>query len=432
MKKHLPTLLGLALLGAAAFGANLALAARAEEDPTDLTDEGTPLRVSTTRLRAEDELVLRRRFTGEVAARRVVELVFEGTGRLAEVRVREGDEVAAGDVLAALDTTLLEARRAEIASREARLEAQLAELIEGPRQEQVAAARAEVAALEEELEIAVVLRDRRDRLAEEGSIPIEDAQTSRAQASALEARLGAAEARLAELENGTREEQIAAQRGALGEVEAALAAIDIEIERTRLLAPFDGTIAARHLDEGAFVSSMLPSPALLLVETGALEARVGVPPAVAADIADGAAESRLLLRGEELAAGAPRLLPTVEDDTRTVTAVFDLDPTETTPRPGEIVELETSVRRAERGAWVDIGALTASTRGLWTLYAVEELRDDGTAVLRRVEVEVLRTDGARAFVRGTFDGDLRVVDSGAHRVVPGQRVRPTEPDDRAR
>jgi len=426
MKKHLPTLLGLALLGAAAFGANLALAARADEDPTDLGAAGEPLLVSTTALRAEDELVLRRRFTGEVEARRSVDLMFEGTGRVDAIRVREGDAVEAGDVLATLDTSLLEARRAEVASRQARLRAQLDELVAGPRDEQIAAARAEVAALEEELAIAVVLRDRRVKLADEGSIPAEDAQTARARASALAARLDGARARLAELEEGTRAEQIAAQRGALGEVTAALDAIDTEIARTRILAPFAGTIAARHLDEGAFVSSMAPVAALRLVETGALEARVGVPPAIAADLADGSARPSLGLRGEELAVGPPRLLPTVEGDTRTVTAVFDLEPGAGAPRPGEIVELVTSVRRAEGGAWVPIGALSASTRGLWTLYAVEPPEGgaaDGTAVLRRVEVEVLRTDGERAFVRGTFAGDLRVVDSGAHRVVPGQRVR---------
>ena len=53
--------------------------------------------------------------------------------------------------------------------------------------------------------------------------------------------------------------------------------------------------------------------------------------------------------------------------------------------------------------------------------------EDGKGpVVERLELEVLHADGERAFVRGTVSGDERIVVTGAHRLVPGQRVRPVE------
>ena len=422
MKKLLVTVLGLGVLAALTLGLNRALAARAAEDGAASSELGSPLLVRTALVEETGGYAVPRAFTGEIVARRTVDLVFDGSGRVAEFRVDEGDAAQAGAVLATLDTDALEARRAEIESRRERLQAQLDELLAGPRTERVQAARADVDALGEELLLAGAVRDRRDALVASGSIGPEEAETARTTVKRLTATLAAAEARRAELENGTRNEVIAAQRGALGEVDAALRTIGVEIEKTTLRAPFSGTVSARLMDEGAYVSSMAPSPALRLV----LQVRNPDLFTRLAREGDLGAEIRATFEGAPLAFGPPRLRPVVEESTRTVTAGFDLDgDAPGAPRAGDLAEITLESRVEQRGAWVPVAALTTSLRGRWSLYAAttpEGERGD-RRVIERVEVEVLRTDGARADVRGTFAGDLEIVTDGTHRVVAGQTVR---------
>ena len=42
--------------------------------------------------------------------------------------------------------------------------------------------------------------------------------------------------------------------------------------------------------------------------------------------------------------------------------------------------------------------------------------------MRNASVELLHAEATRAFVRGTFPPEAQLIDTGAHRVVPGQAV----------
>lgn len=430
--RFLPTLLGLLLLAGAVYGINAALAARAEgrsqaegEAKGEAGAEPAPraLPVRTAPLQPVTHIDVPRSLTGTIAARRRVELAFEGNGRVEEILVDEGDVVAEGAPLASLDVERLEAGRAEVESRRVRLQAQLDELLAGPRKEVLDAARADVAATQEELAFARLQLDRRRDLAERGNISVEQLDTSSTQVRTLEARLASAEAQLSELENGSRAESIAAQRGALGEVDAALLSIDVQITKATLAAPFAGTIEARLVDEGAVVSEQMPRSAFVIVETDALEARIGLP----VELVDSAGlDAVLRVRGERVEVSGVRILPTVDPATRTVTAVFELAPAaSTTVRHGDVVSMEIQDRRESPGAWIPLAALSESARGLWTAFAAEG-QADGTWIASRLEVEVLHAEASRAFVRGTFDGETAIVLAGGHRLVNGQAIVPIE------
>ena len=74
--------------------------------------------------------------------------------------------------------------------------------------------------------------------------------------------------------------------------------------------------------------------------------------------------------------------------------------------------------------WTPSTALVKGVRGLWSCYVVEPgpANEVGVARVEARDVEVLHVDERRAFVRGALaPGDL-VVSSGAHRIVPAQRV----------
>ena len=425
MKKAIPSLVGILLLAGIGFGVNSLLASRAdsrqEGDAAARAPEARPLPVDVGTLVVRSSIVVERAFTGTIEAARAVDLAFEGTGRVSAVYVREGESVNADDVLAELDVELLNAERAEVAARRKALEARLAELERGPREETIDAASAEVDAIAEELALAKTRRDRRADLAVKGTISVEQLDVTTAEVQTIEARLAAAKARLTELENGTREETITAQRGALEELEATLDAIDVRIEKTKIRAPFAGEIAERMLDEGGFVSSMMPQAAFRLIETSALEVHVGLPPAVVNEVLQADARPSITVRGEELAVRDVRRKPTVDPMTRAVTAIFDLERKDSMSggvRPGDVATLHLETEREETGAWVPLASLSESTRGLWSVYRVA---DDEVS---RMDVEILHVEGDRAFVRGTFEGGERFVISGAHRLVPGQAVQP--------
>lgn len=115
------------------------------------------------------------------------------------------------------------------------------------------------------------------------------------------------------------------------------------------------------------------------------------------------------------------MLETVETDTRTVTALFRFDERPSGVRDGELARVAVATRTPARGFWLPITALTESRRGLWSAYVVEE--DDGSLTVGRRELEVIHAESDRAFVRGTLRDGERVVATGLHRLVPGQRIR---------
>lgn len=85
---------------------------------------------------------------GEIVPAQDASLLFNTTGTVAQVLVKEGDAVAAGQTLAALDTKALDLRVAQAEAALASAQAQLAGLSEGPRAASLAAAKAQVQSAE--------------------------------------------------------------------------------------------------------------------------------------------------------------------------------------------------------------------------------------------------------------------------------------------
>ena len=85
---------------------------------------------------------------------RQVSLAFNGSERVAEMRVQEGDRVKAGQVLAKLDTRTLKLQIAQAEAQIAVQEQALLRLKNGTRPEEVAQARAEVASAQADADLA--------------------------------------------------------------------------------------------------------------------------------------------------------------------------------------------------------------------------------------------------------------------------------------
>ncbi|MDJ0900306.1 MAG: efflux RND transporter periplasmic adaptor subunit [Xenococcus sp. MO_188.B8] len=379
-----------------------------------------PLTVKTTQIQLVNSYQTVQSYTGEVVARLKSEVGFERSGKLVTVLIDEGDRVTPGTVLAKLDTKNLAAQHQSLIAQKAQATARLAELKNGARAEDIAAAEARVRDLEKQLELEQLKSDRRAYLYNEGAISAEQLDEVAFNSQALAERLTNAKSNLAELINGTRYEQIAAQQAVVDQLSAQIADLEITIAKSTLKAPFSGAISMRHVDEGTVVEA--GQAILRLVSDSQPEVKIGVPINVAAKLSSGS-QQIVEIGGKTYQAKVKSVLPEVDPATRTRTIVLRLAATAQVS-PQEIARLQITQTIATEGYWLPVTALVKSERGLWSCYAIV-VTDSNEANNYQVErrlVEVLETNGEQVLVKGTLQPGDAIITEGAQRLVPGQLV----------
>lgn len=378
----------------------------------------TPLPVESVLIAPVDAYTVERQYAGEIVAQRSSALGFEQGGKVVAVLLQEGDRVAAGQPLARLDTRSLSTQRQQLLAQRDQAVAVLAELQNGPRADSIAAAQAAVGDLEQQLALAVVQRDRRADLYERGVISREELDQQTFNTGALENRLAQAQSELDDLLAGTRPEQIAAQAARVRQLDGAIQAIDVDVSKAVITAPFAGRISQRWVDEGTVVSG--GQPVVQLTEGSIPEARIGLPLEVADGLAVGSRQT-LKVGGRTLSATLTALLPELEATSRTVTAVLTVNSVEDLVL-GQTAQLVLAKTEAVRGFWLPATALVQGEQGLWAVY-VAAGEESAAAMVTRQPVEILYTEGDRVLVQGLVQAGDRVITSGTHRIVPGQSVR---------
>ena len=173
-----------------------------------------------------------------------LELVAEARERIVEVLVTEGDVVAVGDVLMRLDQSLFEPDLAQARAGWDRAEQRLAELIRGSRTQQIESSRAELEARANELDTQRLEYARVETLVERRIMTQADLDRIDGAVKVAAANVEAAEARLADLIDGTTREQLAQARATVAEAEAGIGRIQLLADRLVLYAPRAGTIDA--------------------------------------------------------------------------------------------------------------------------------------------------------------------------------------------
>lgn len=201
-----------------------------------------------------------------------VRVAPEVGGRIVELAVDEGDRVAAGALVARLDTADTNLALQRVEAERAQAAAQLALLEAGPRAEDVRqaraqadAARAEVAAAETELQSADADLARFEALlaSNAGSRKQrDDAATRRgvaeARVNAAKERVRSAEETVARLKAGARPEELAAARARVAAVDAQLAALHKAAADATVTSPVAGIVTSRLVDPGEIVAPRTP------------------------------------------------------------------------------------------------------------------------------------------------------------------------------
>lgn len=309
------------------------------------------------------------RFNGRIEARRRTALAFDQGGRVVEILFEEGDAVEEGVVVARLDDHSLKAERDRIIARRDGIDAQI--------------------------ELAKLNLDRVSSLTERGVASNQVSDDARINLQQL--------------------------RASRREVDASLAAIELELVKTELIAPFAGRVAERQINQGAVVGA--GTPVLTLLQTTSPILRVGLPENRADMLEPGQAVD-LRYRGEKVEANVLSILPDLDLVTQSVPVRIEFTPPEgKTLQFGDTAELLLETAIPGPGYILPLAALAEGRRGLWTIYAVA---DDGRVGIEALEI--IAVSGDDAFVGGSLHEGQQIIDAGRHRISPGQIVEPVARD----
>ncbi len=186
-----------------------------------------------------------------------IDVAAKAPGRVRDILVEEGAFVTAGQVVAHIDSDVLQAQRAET---EAQLQLainaiEIADSQVVQRQSERAAAFAVTRQREAELNAARRRLGRSDTLAREGATAVQERDDDQARVEGAQAALEASRAQLAAVDAaiGTARSQVIGARSNVDAARATLRRVEADIADTALKAPRDGRVQFRVAQPGEVV-----------------------------------------------------------------------------------------------------------------------------------------------------------------------------------
>jgi RND family efflux transporter MFP subunit len=311
------------------------------------------------------QYVQKRLVVGQAEAPQTASIGFDLAGSVVNILVDEGQQVVQGQILAELDDQRLTAKMSELSAilNRANSEANLAEL---------------------SLKRIVELVDKK----------LESAQR-------LDESI----------------ESVNAAKAFVDEILARKHTLRVEISKTKLLAPFDGSVVSRLVDKGTVVSAA--QTLFNLQQNGQLEVRF----ALSADYVDKFSLDQVITVSTKTNQTLGKVKSIAQQrrlDTRTVDVIISLTEQNLSIIPGDLLHIDISSDISTQGFWVPRKALVSGIRGLWSLFTLEVI--DGEYQLIAKLVEMIYADDKNVFVRGAFKDGEYVVIEGVQRLVSGQQV----------
>lgn len=330
------------------------------------------------------EVQEKRRVIGQIRAARLSIIASREPGLVAEMAVREGQRVKQGEVLARLDSTLLEAEATILEAQQT-----LASTVLTEREANVAQAKRDLDVLED--------------LATRNAVNPKELGDARTAVAVAEARLAQGNQEISVLK---ARRELLAQR----------------LSDMTPRAPFDGYVVARHTDEGEWVDA---GGALVeILSAKELEAWLDVPQAYFAALMQSSEPLHVEVdAGGSLDAGSWRVVPAVQASGRTFPLIVDLP-----PEPGlasgmsVTTEVPTGERREELTVARD--GLLRGDAGFY-VYVAQPGGEGAPHTAMLVPVDVLFTAGDRVAVRSDrLEPGALVAIEGNERLFPSAPVVP--------
>jgi HlyD family secretion protein len=215
------------------------------------------------------------RVSGQIEATDV-QVAAQVAGRIVELRVAEGDRVAAGDIVARLDTSDAELALGRAKADRDQADAQLRLLLAGPRVEDVRQAEAQIAAAESDVRAADVeaaaaaadaerfemLLAQRSGSRKQRDDAVTRHEVAKARAQGARDRVRAAREAAARVRAGSRREEVEAARARVQAAAAQIATAEKAIADATVVAPIAGTVSETLVEAGELLQ---PRAAIVVV-----------------------------------------------------------------------------------------------------------------------------------------------------------------------
>ncbi len=180
-------------------------------------------------------------------------------GLLIAVHVDENDRVEAGQVLAEVDRSELEAERLAALATIALREAERTRLVNGARSQERQAAKARLSAAEAGLALARKEHGRVAPLATDGVLTAADLDRAVERLESATAQTSEAAKQLALIEASARRDDVLIADAQIAVAQTRLRTIDAMLEKTYVRAPVAGTVLRRHRRQGEIVGTVPPT-----------------------------------------------------------------------------------------------------------------------------------------------------------------------------
>ncbi|MGX9463355.1 efflux RND transporter periplasmic adaptor subunit [Shewanella sp. A14] len=304
-------------------------------------------------------------YTGTIRSANTTSIGFELAGKLNTILVDSGDTVIEGQTLAQLDTDLLIAEQQQL--------------------------QASLLQTQADIDLAKSTLTRTLKLKQQNYVSEQQLDETQQQVTSLQA-------------NQKR-------------IEASLSATHLKIEKSTLLAPFNGKISQRFHNRGEVIS--LGSAVFTLVGNSQPMAYIGVPIDIAQQLT---AQQKVDVRvgKQTFTANIAGVSAEVNAVSRTVQVRIQL-PESVGVINGEIAYLAYQQDRFVDGYWVPMSALTDGVRGLWNVFALIQ-DEQGYYQIERRDVEIIYTNEQLAYIKGAIKPNELIVSDGLHKLVVGQKV----------
>jgi membrane fusion protein (multidrug efflux system) len=314
--------------------------------------------------------------TATVISLREVRIQPKVSGYLEVVALRAGDAVRAGQVVAVVEHSQLDAQVGQaqqsalaavsaVQSAQAAVAASDAQVVNATAarrraEADLGSARAAVNKAKAQLTVSQATHTRVTSLFQQGFVSQQavdqataDLQSAQAGVQAAEAQVGVAQAgvdqsqaqlRAAQAQQRAAASQVRTQQAQAASLAAALQSVRLAQASATIRAPFSGVVVSRSLDPGAYVSPGSGVPIMTIAELDHIAIIVNVSEASMATIRRGGAANVTVdaYPGRVFKGIVGRMAGGVDPDTRTVQVEIDLDNKDHTLRPGMYARVQLS------------------------------------------------------------------------------------------
>jgi HlyD family secretion protein len=326
-----------------------------------------------------------------------------------ELRVKKGDAIKTGQVLALLENRDVLAQRQEAESALADAQANLQKMTGGSIPTEIGRAEGQVATTKAALDQAQKNFDRRQALFQQGAIPNRDLLQSQTELATAKANYEVAVRALELLRGQSREADINSAKARVGQAEAKLANVRANLQFMELRAPFNGTVTEQFQYPGDMAQPS--SPVYTVMDLSTVTARAQVPEANARGLKQGQACE--FTSGDTPASSVPGRITVinraVDPQRRTVEVWCHIDRPPAALRAGVFGNVVIHTGQISQAVTVPLSAVQlqeGTSNG-------EAFVVDSQRIAHKREVEIGETSNGRIEIRkGVGAGELVIIEGG--------------------